>query len=257
MQPLMRRLLPCLLLASALLARSPETIRVVSFNDRTQGADAEDAPLGNDWHQRLPLVRDMLKDLDPDLIGIQEATAQQVHDISKNFEVILKEELAILFRPDRLEKLESGSLRLGVFGSPDPWGDRWLLWVRLRSKASKREFLAFVTHLSTAADQVPQARQVLDFARELNLKTKLPTCLLGDFNFNVASLVAEYGFVDAMKDKAGTFHAFKGGRQGERIDFIALKQFEPQKSGVDDRSRSGPKGPIFASDHHTLWMDVQ
>lgn len=254
----MRRFLPCLLLASvALLARSPETIRVISFNDRTQGADAEDALLGNEWRQRLPLVRDMLKDLDPDLIGIQEATGHQVQGISTNFEVVRKEELAILFRPDRLEKRESGFLKLGVFGSPDPWGDRWLLWVRLRSKASKREFLALVTHLSTAADQVPQARQVLDFARELNLKTKLPTCLLGDFNFNVASLLPEYGFVDAMKDKAGTFHAFMGGRQGERIDFIAIKQFEPRESGVDARSRPGPKGPIFASDHHTLWMDVQ
>ena len=97
------------------------TLRLLTFNDRTAhaDADADDAPSGNDWAQRRPLVLALLKELDPDVVGVQEATDGQVQELAPGFTVLRQEEVALLYRGDRLEALEGGALKLGEFGFQD------------------------------------------------------------------------------------------------------------------------------------------
>ena len=117
------------------MAPANGTLRILTYNDRTSHADAEDAPSGNDWALRRPLVLEMLKELDPDVVGVQEVTDGQIQDLSPNFAVLRREEVALLYRADRLKALEGGAIQLGEFGNPDPWGNRWALWQRFRRRS--------------------------------------------------------------------------------------------------------------------------
>lgn len=254
---LIRRILPVLFWLAWLSpgwAKGPAapvnaTLRILTYNDRTAHADPEDAPSGNDWAQRRPLALRLLKELDPDVVGVQEATDGQIQELSPGFAALRKEELALLYRADRLRALEGGAIRLGVFGHPDPWGERWALWQRFQKRTGGPAFTVFVTHLSTAQDQLPQARQVLDAAR-----TKGPRVLvLGDFNFDAGGLLPEFGFQDVVLDHGGTFHAFKGGRAGDRLDFIGARGLKPVLAGVHTGSERIDEHTVYPSDHFPVW----
>ena len=227
----------------------------VSYNIRTAYADESDAKLGNDWPKRKPLALKMIQDLDPDIVGIQEATEGQVRDLQEGFEAFQKVELAFLHRPDRLQALEGGFLTLGAFGNPDPWGDRWVLWQRFRPRGGGPAFVVVMTHLSTAKDNLPQAVRVLDLAVEKG-RDGTPLLVMGDFNFDAAPMLAKRGFQDALTDKKGTFHAFKGGREGERIDFIGVKGFKVVGEGVYTRMEGKGAETIYPSDHYPIWAKV-
>jgi len=245
------------LLAFGTLSHAGESLRILTYNDRTSGADAEDAATHNDWAHRRPLALKLLKDVEPDIVGIQEATDGQIRDLAIGFVVLRKEELALLYRADHLEALEGGSFKLGAFGNPDPWGDRWALWQRFRKRSGGTIFTIYVTHLSTAKDQLPQAKAVVNAAAKEGAQGQ-PVLVMGDFNFDASKLLIEGGFLDALKaDTKGTFHAFKGGRDGERIDFIATRGLKPLEAGV--YTASEPKGThtIFPSDHYPVWATFE
>jgi endonuclease/exonuclease/phosphatase family metal-dependent hydrolase len=223
----------------------------MSYNIRTAFADEEDALLHNDWPRRKPIAIQMLKDLNPDVIAIQEATDSQVTDLKPGFTVLRQEELALLYRAERLEAVEGGYITLGIFGHPDPWGARWALWEIFRVREDGRTFLMVMTHLSTAKDQVPQAEQVIALAVEKG-GDHLPAVVLGDFNFDASILLAARGFSDAVQDKKGTFHAFKGGRKGKRLDVIGVKGFRVLQAVVDTRRAKREGTWVYPSDHFVV-----
>jgi endonuclease/exonuclease/phosphatase family metal-dependent hydrolase len=228
---------------------------VLSFNIRTSLADPRDAKLGNDWARRKPLALKVLKELDPDVVGLQEATDGQVRDLREGYQVFQMVELAFLHRADRLEALEGGYLTLGAFGHPDPWGDRWALWQRFRPRKGGAAFVVVMTHLSTAKDNQPQAVRTLDLAADQG-RDRTPVVVMGDFNFDAAPMLAGRGFRDALSDTRGTFHAFKGGREGERIDFIGVRGFKVLGEGVYTRAETGGPLTVYPSDHYPIWARV-
>jgi endonuclease/exonuclease/phosphatase family metal-dependent hydrolase len=237
------------------ISNTARSLRLLTYNIRTSGADEEDAKLHNDWPRRRPLALRMLKELDADIIGIQEATDGQVKDLEPGYAVLRKEELALLYRADRLEALEGGAITLGVFGHPDPWGDRWAQWQVFRSRQNGRGLLVVMTHLSTAEDQVPQAEQVIDLAVEKG-RAGLPTVVMGDFNFDASARLAAKGFKDAVADRAGTFHAFKGGRTGPRLDVIGVRGCAVIDAKVDTRREQLDGAWVYPSDHYPVEVAV-
>jgi len=229
---------------------------ILTYNDRTATANGEDAKIGNDWPHRLPLAKQMLTDVDPDAFGIQEATDGQVSDLTPGYRVLREAEVAIFYRADRLEALDGGSMKLGVFGNPDPWGDRWVLWQRFRPVFGTKTFYLFVTHLSTAGDNVPQAKQVFD-AATAKAADGTPTVVIGDFNYDAAGTLLGAGFSDAVSDHLGTFHAFAGGRGGPRFDFIGTKHFTSIESQVYTHADTSHSPPVYPSDHYPVWARLQ
>ena len=233
---------------------TPQALRALCCNIRTAYADREDAKLGNAWPQRKPLALRLLREVDPDLIGIQEATDGQVQDLAPGFKVLHREELALLYRPERLEALEGGVLALGTFGNADPWGDRYVQWQVFQAKAGGWKVLVLNTHLSVKGDHTPQARQVLDLAEEKG--RGLPILVMGDFNFDAGGMLAARGFQDPIPDHQGTFHAFKGGRAGERIDFFGLRKLEALDWGIPTFSEKAGTFTVYPTDHYPLWVKV-
>ncbi|MBI4911303.1 MAG: endonuclease/exonuclease/phosphatase family protein [Acidobacteria bacterium] len=227
----------------------------MTFNIRNSYADAADAKVGNAWPSRRPLALKMLKELAPDLVGIQEATDGQVSDLAPGFEVIRQVELALLYRPERLDALEGGWTVAGEYGRPDRWGDRWIQWQVFRVRATGRRVLVVHTHLSTEADHGPQARKTLAVARER--AGGMPVLVMGDFNFDASGLLRSEGFQDAIPDQAGTFHGFKGGREGPRIDFLGTRGLEVLGWGVPQDTLKKDVHTVYISDHHPLWIRVR
>ena len=113
----------------------------------------------------------------------------------------------------------------------------------------------FNTHLSTAGDNVPQSEFVLELAAAWAAQGK-SVVVVGDFNYNAASVIAEQGFTDLVSDHAGTFHAFAGGRGGPRFDFIAGQLVTSEESGVDTRQSSG-EPTVYPSDHYPVWARLK
>jgi len=237
--------------AKAPAVEPPQPLRVLTYNIRTSGADEEDALLHNDWPRRKAFALRMLKELDPDVIGLQEATDGQVKDLEPGFAVLRQEELALLYRADRLEPLAGGFITLGVFGHPDPWGERWAQWQIFRTRQGGQSFLVVNTHLSTAEDQVPQADQVIALALEKQIPG-LPTVVMGDFNFDASRALVAKGFKDALRDHQGTFHAFKGGRSGPRLDVIGLSGCRAIQAKVDTRRLQVEGAWLYPSDHYPV-----
>jgi endonuclease/exonuclease/phosphatase family metal-dependent hydrolase len=226
-------------------------VKILTYNVRTSTADQEDVLLHNDWRQRKPMAIQMLKETMPDIIGIQEATDGQVRDLEPGYKVLRQEELALLYQPARLEAVEGGFITLGVFGHPDPWGDRWAMWEVFRNREDGRTMLVVMTHLSTAEDQVPQAKQVIQLALEKG-SPGLPVMVMGDFNFDASGLLASSGFRDALRDRKGTFHAFKGGRTGPRLDFIGVSGCIVRDAKVDTRRERVDGKWVYPSDHYPV-----
>jgi endonuclease/exonuclease/phosphatase family metal-dependent hydrolase len=229
----------------------PGTVKILTYNIRTSTADEEDVRLHNAWPQRRPLALQMLKETAPDIIGIQEATDEQVKDLEPGYKVLRQEELALLYRPSHLEAVEGGFITLGVFGHPDPWGDRWAMWEVFRNREDGRALLVVMTHLSTAEDQVPQAEQVIRLAREKG-SPGLPVVVMGDFNFDASGMLAASGFRDALRDHEGTFHEFKGGRRGPRLDVIGVSGCGVHQGKVDTRRKRVDGTWVYPSDHYPV-----
>lgn len=234
-------------------------LRILTFNLRTATADAVDAPRGNDWARRRSVAQALLTDLNPDVLGFQEAHEAEGQTsallaVLPGYRCSQHEELALLWNPNRVEALDGGAVTLGVFGHPDPWGPRWVQWQRFRVVATGKPLLVVNTHLSVEADHEPQARQVFDVARTQGRDQ--PALVMGDFNFDASGLLNQYGFADAVPDHGGTFHDFLGGRDNPRLDFLATKGLAVSRAGVDTRSERQDRWEVYPSDHYPVWVEA-
>jgi len=186
---------------------------------------------------------------------------------------------AILYRNDRFKVIESGTFWLSdtpdVPGSKS-WGNtitRICTWARLAEKnGTNSSFYVYNVHLDheSQPSREKSARLVLD--RIANRATKDPVVWTGDFNAgeanaavrSVKGTIEEKGtdgapatprlptFVDSFRilhpheKNTGTFHAFKGGTDGDKIDYI----FVPKEAATVEATihRENKEGR-YPSDH--------
>jgi endonuclease/exonuclease/phosphatase family metal-dependent hydrolase len=258
----------------------PGTYRVVSFNVRNSNAqDGENA-----WPNRIGLFFDTVAGFKADLIGFQEVLARQHDEIKQQMtghgfsgnardDGKRKGEWTLIgYRQDRFVALDQGDFWLSetpeVAGSKswDAALTRICSWVRLREKATGRELVFANTHFDHKGVVARQeASRVL--SKRLSVIAKgVPAILVGDFNINednpaYAVLVrpdtsGAIAWIDAYRtvnrtrlpDEA-SFHGFKGGSTGSRIDFIFhTDHFTAQASDIDRSARDGR----FPSDHYAV-----
>jgi endonuclease/exonuclease/phosphatase family metal-dependent hydrolase len=223
----------------------------MTFNVRTQDADSTDVKIGNDWAKRLPLARAVLADHVPAIVGLQEATTGQVNDLKGNYTALPATDVTVLYDPAQVEAQEGAVVDVGNYGNMDPWGERYCNWQRFKILASGAQIVFFNTHLSTAGDNVPQSKFVFDLAQSW-AKKGYSAVVVGDFNYDAGANLVAAGWVDALSDHAGTFHAFAGGRGGPRFDFIGIQNASSAMSGVDTRTSSG----VYPSDHYPVWAKL-
>jgi endonuclease/exonuclease/phosphatase family metal-dependent hydrolase len=254
--------------------------RVMTFNVRNSNApDGENA-----WPKRIELLFETVTRFDADLIGFQEVLALQHDEIKKRmpryaFSGVARDDgkrkgewSLVGYREDRFTAVTNGDFWLSetptVVGSKswDAALTRICSWVRLREKATGRELVFANTHFDHKGVVARQeASRVL--SRQLSDVAKgVPAILVGDLNITednpaYAVLVkpdtpGAIRWIDAYRSVHPTrvadeasFHAFKGGIAGSRIDFIFhTAHFEATASEIDRSARDGR----FPSDHYAV-----
>ncbi|BAJ62097.1 MULTISPECIES: endonuclease/exonuclease/phosphatase family protein [Anaerolinea] len=259
-------------------------LTLVTFNLRT--AEAQDGEFS--WARRRDMVVECLRDLDADLIGLQEvhddSQARDVRSAFPEYEWIgvrrggngaapLEMNVALV-RRGAFEVLEQQFFWLSrtpeVPGSIS-WGSAYVctaIFLRLRSCRNGAEAAWFNTHL----DYLPQAR--LEGAKLLRRRIEAlpPDCnvlVTGDFNAGKRScvyrtLLGEGASCHRLRDAyravhtdgrgEGTFHAFGMLPRPQAIDWVLVSKDLPvEDAGVACVSVGG----VYPSDHYPVWAKVR
>jgi len=228
---------------------SPPWLAVMTYNLRYASSTPPNA-----WPQRRPLMRELIQQVAPDVMGTQEGLYGQIKDLAADlpdYEWIgtgrdggsRGEFMAVFFRKARLEPLAFDHFWLSdtptVIGSTT-WGNsnrRMVTWVKFRDRATGGEFFLFNTHFDHEVQSAREKSAELVRQRVAALDTRLPVLLIGDFNAAAGSnkayeiLTGDKFFLDAWTtagerrgEGINTFNGFKPAQQnGVRIDWILTR----------------------------------
>lgn len=261
-------------------AQPPLKLRAMSFNLRVPG----DQP-PNAWPDRRPVMKRTIEQTAPDIIGTQEGVYRQLRDLAHDlpeYEWIglgraggsRDEFCAIFFRRDRFEPVAFDHLWLSdtpnVIGSItwDHTYIRMATWVRLRERATKREFLIWNTHFDHQVETARQKSAALLRDRIGATDQSVPLLLIGDFNCPAGScraheiLTTETGLVDTWtaavsreNETLNTFHNYQPPlSNAHRIDWILARP-----PVVVNRASivTYHEGSQYPSDHFPVIADVE
>ncbi|MGI5416302.1 endonuclease/exonuclease/phosphatase family protein [Actinomadura luteofluorescens] len=228
-------------------AAGDASVRVMTYNLR-----GVNDPPPRDWRTRLPLVRRLLREHDPDLLGVQEARWHQVRDLARTLPEYRwiglgsqggtrDQFLAIFYRERRFEVLDFDHFWLSdtpsVIGSAT-WGNRYVrmvTWAKFRDRRTGTVFYQANTHLDnlSAGSRVRSARLILDRVR--GFQAGAPVVLTGDFN-DTAGASPAYAILTGPGALRDTWTAGRHGPQyrtenhweppepgGRRIDWILVR----------------------------------
>jgi endonuclease/exonuclease/phosphatase family metal-dependent hydrolase len=228
---------------------SPPGLAVMTYNLRYASPNPPNA-----WPQRRPVMRELIQQVAPDVMGTQEGLYEQIKDLAADlpdYEWIgtgrdggsRGEFMAVFFRKARLEPLAFDHFWLSdtpaVIGSTT-WGNsnrRMVTWVKFRDRGTGGEFFLFNTHFDHQIQPAREKSAELVRQRVTALDTKLPVLLIGDFNAAAGSnkayeiLTGDKFFTDAWTlagerrgEGINTFNGFQPAeRNGVRIDWILAR----------------------------------
>jgi len=208
----------------------------------------------------------VIRNFSPAVLGLQEALRSQLDDIARalpwygevgvgrNDGVRAGEYAAILYDRHRLTLLAEGWFWLS--DTPEvpasmTWGNRYpriATWARLVDRTTGHAFIVFNTHWDHESQVAREhsARLLLDRIGARPVPDD-PVLLIGDLNCGddnpaFAALTANR-FTDALRTirpsataGIGTFHGFRGGRQGTKIDFVLVSPLHAAAASALDAS---------------------
>jgi endonuclease/exonuclease/phosphatase family metal-dependent hydrolase len=267
----------CLALACLVLLAAgcmPAPLRVMSFNIRY--ANPDDGP--DAWEPRRPLTLRVIREYDPDVLGLQEVLAGQAEDLLAGLEGydfvgvgrddghLRGEMVPILYRRNRFQLVAGGHIWLS--SEPERPGSigwdaacpRMATWVRLRFLDSPlNEVVVVNTHLDHRGRAA--RRESAQLLRRLtDSLSGSPLILMGDFNCGPDSspyftLTRAAGNLAELTDAhagdprlagQGTYHGFRGRAEGARIDWILHNRRFETVSAEIIQTHEWPRQP---SDH--------
>ncbi len=267
------------LAAGAGVARAEEgggRFRLATFNIR---CPIDKAP--NTWAERVERVRGVIARHGFDLVGLQEATSNQVDDLvgagwayvgaGRDDGLRGGEASCVLYRTGRFELRESGTFwlseqpdRPGVKGW-DAACPRVCTWARLADRNSGKEFVWFNTHLDHMGAVAREKGMGLILSRMAGLARGAPVFLTGDMNATPES--ATIGLARAaLRDAAevserphagpqATFNGFRTEREPTaRIDYIFVS---PGVRVLSHATLDERPGGLFPSDHFPVMVEAE
>jgi endonuclease/exonuclease/phosphatase family metal-dependent hydrolase len=243
-----------------------EGLRVMSFNIRYGTANDGD----NSWPNRKEQVLEVIREYDPDLLGLQEALPFQSKLLRENLASHTwygpgrlgpgddGEACSIYWRKDRFQKLDHGTFWL----SPSPgevaskgWDaalPRICSWVRLIDLGTKGEFIYANTHFDHRGEEarLESAKLLASYFGDD------PIILTGDFNADEPSppmrALRDAGFLDSYRSvfpdatEVGTFTGFQEAPTRGKIDYVYYRgALEVLGASIDNKRRAGR----WPSDH--------
>lgn len=276
MKKILFLLLTSLSIGSVVFAQQSYPINVISYNIRY--FNTIDGV--NVWDNRKENVKALLRFYDADVVGVQEAMANQFDYLKENSDFdavgvgredgVRKSEFsAIYFNKNRFIKKETGNFWL----SPTPnvpsqgWDaalKRICTWVKLYDKLNKKEFIFFNTHFDHVGVQARIESAKLIKQKIQELAPKLPVIFTGDLNVTpeteaittIKSFLtdAKEATVEPSYGPEGTFQSFNWNDPlKKKIDYIFVnKGFKVQKFAV----LSDSKDQKYYSDHLPVYAKL-
>lgn len=260
------------------IADNGTTLAVMSFNLRYGTANDGD----NSWPKRNHLVMGVFKARNADIVGVQEALAFQLDEITaanphygvigvgRNDAKTSGEFSAILYRTDRFAIDSSGTFWLSdtpeVVAS-STWGNsitRICTWARLIDRQSGDAFYIFNTHYDHRSQPSREQSSKLIAERIAARTHDDPVLLTGDFNAGESNpaiqallesgLVHTYRTIHPDETRVGTFNSFKGETDGDMIDHIfTTPGMNILEANIDRANDNGQ----YPSDHFPIWAKIR
>jgi endonuclease/exonuclease/phosphatase family metal-dependent hydrolase len=263
---------------------------LVTFNVRL--LTENDGP--NQWMHRRELFYETVRDIDPDVMGVQEAYASQLKDIQAGTDGYAyvgvgrddgKEEgefAAIFFKTARFEKAGDGTFWLSdtpeVVAS-NTWEavcNRVCTWVYLTDKETKRSFSVYNAHFDHKSTQARELSPVA-IVKQMVAKDhqKHPLVLMGDFNSGPATpqmayLITGKALLDgqervspivfkntlpkAMSERFSTYSGWNGRKEGRQIDYVMIAGDKHRVMASEIKRVE--KGGRYPSDHYPVTARV-
>nr|WP_276938629.1 endonuclease/exonuclease/phosphatase family protein [Helcococcus sueciensis] len=250
-------------------------MRVMTVNARYIN-DFDEYP----WSSRKTVIKEMIEEYNPDLIGFQEIMDEHFNYLTSVFkdkyhfygeyrDFIFPSEMNLIFiKKDRFEVLSSNTIWLSE--TPNKkfsigWDSslaRVLSYVKLKDLSNGSTLYHLNTHFDYAGEKarINSAKMTLDLIKDLNETV----VLTGDFNstptHGFINLLLESNILDNsynhFKDKKNslTIHNFTDEIKGEPIDYIfASKNLKIVNSEIIRYKKDG----IFSSDHYHILVDFE
>jgi endonuclease/exonuclease/phosphatase family metal-dependent hydrolase len=238
---------------------------------------------GNLWVDRAPVVSNLIRFHDFDILGIQEGLKNQLDDIGAalpQYALYGKgrddgkeagEHSAIFYKKDRFTLLKSGDFWLSE--TPDKPGKGWdatccnriCSWIFLEDKKTKKRFYAFNVHFDHQGVVARRESSKLILQKIAEIAGKTPVLLTGDFNggrdsewyqsiATSGSLIDVFTKVEFPYANNSSMNGFRTPRGKAVIDHIFMtKQFEASKWGVLTDTYFGK----YPSDHFPVLAVVE
>lgn len=266
----------------ALGAEESTDLSVITYNIRYGTANDGD----DRWERRRDLAVDVLRRHAPDVVGLQEALRFQIDEIRGALPAFGEigvgrddgkekgEYSAILYRTDRLRLDDGGTFWLSdtpeVPGSRS-WGNsitRICTWARFIEVRTGIAFYVFNVHLDHQSQPSRVESSRLLARRIASRAHPDPAIVTGDFNAGEDNpavvhlkgdepgcrLVDTFRVLHADAVGVGTFHGFKGGTTGQKIDYVLVPSWVRTLEAAIIRDASDGRYP---SDHFPVVAKVR
>jgi len=259
-------------------ALAAEPIRVMTFNIRFGTApDGENA-----WPHRRDLLIKVIREADPDLLGLQEALRSQLDQLVDELPQYVPvgvgreadgqgEYSAILFRRGRFDLAAAETFWLSdsptVPGSRT-WGNalsRICTWARFLDRTNGQRIWVFNTHWDHQSQPARLESGRLIARRIKELASEEPVVVMGDFNAGednaaIAALTENGRLLEDTfrklhpdKTQAGTFHGFSGNPGKEKIDAVFIRgPWQTSEAQIVDAH----EGDRYPSDHFPVTATI-
>lgn len=264
-----------------------DSLRIMTFNIRRKGKESKP---NREWDNRKKAVIDMLKEQKPAVLGLQEATEDQIANLETELTNYgefgegrgtswggrgTDEYSSIFYDTNKLTKEKSGTFILNpefkqtgimnwgnyIFGGYKNVGvlPRICTYGLFKDKAVQNQFYVFNTHLDHKFEQarLKQLQLLLQKVKEV-VQDKTPVVLMGDFNANVTGeigkLLQQNGFINTTKNPTITQRGWSG-TEKKIIDHILIKNDE--SVNVQQHIVLEPKKGIIWSDHYPVEVNLK
>ena len=257
-----------------------ENITVMTYNIRC--GFCEDSSSVNNWSKRKYLVAYLIKNHNPDLIGLQEAEMFQVKEliemldeydwygISREDGKAGGESTAILYRKKRFSLEQKQTLWLSetpelVSKGWDAAYKRTITITKIKDLMSSKEFYYFNTHL----DHIGEAARTESSKMIVNeigkYSNEYPVILSGDFNYRstsdgykiIVNKIFDTKLISKTESTGGniSFNGFgKDIQPDNKIDFIFVNdKVEVLDHNVDTTTFDG----LYPSDHYPVISEIR
>jgi endonuclease/exonuclease/phosphatase family metal-dependent hydrolase len=254
------------------------TLRIATYNLRYENKK----DTGNLWVDRSPVLINLIRFHDFDILGTQEGLKNQLDDVNTSLPYYERygiarddgkdkgEHCAIFFKRERFEMTDKGDFWLS--DTPDQPGYGWdaihnriCTWVKLKDKLAGSSFFVFNAHLDHDGVKARNESSTLLLRKSREIAGNSTTVLLGDFNGDhgtewYKTIVNSGHFRDSYKSvqhpyaNNGSFNSWGQDDAANRIiDHIFItKDIEVLKYGIlTDTYYSRPP-----SDHFPVMADL-